>query len=116
VDTRKAKYLDLILYSREQLVKEHDAMPGKGPSESLPEAPWGIISVKPQVSTTNSIVPVTLMMPIVLFLVFHLQLRTPHPGSLPCTMICKAVLCARSPEEAGAKIAGSTARRFLKPV
>jgi len=48
VDTRKAKYLDLILYSREQLVKEHDAMPGKGPSESLPEAPWGIISVKPQ--------------------------------------------------------------------
>lgn len=50
METEKAKYLDLILYSREQLVKEHEAMPGKGPSDSLPDAPWGIISIKPQVS------------------------------------------------------------------
>jgi hypothetical protein len=31
-------------------VEEHDAMPEKGPSDSLPDAPWGIISIKPQVS------------------------------------------------------------------
>ena len=55
VETRKAEFLDLILYSREQLVKEHDAMPGKGASDALPDAPWGIISVKPQVSGYQSI-------------------------------------------------------------
>ena len=49
VQASKAKFLDLILYSREQLVKEHEAMPGKGPSDHLPDAPWGIISIKPQV-------------------------------------------------------------------
>ena len=49
MEASKAKFLDLILYSREQLVKEHEAMPGKGPSDQLPDAPWGIISVKPQV-------------------------------------------------------------------
>ena len=49
VQTRQAKYLDLILYSREQLVKEYEAMPGKGPVAELPQAPWGIISVKAQV-------------------------------------------------------------------
>jgi len=53
VETKKAEFLDLILYSREQLVKEHDAMPGKGASDALPDAPWGIISVKPQVSGRN---------------------------------------------------------------
>ena len=49
VESRKAKVLDLILYSREQLVKEYDDMPEKGPSTSLPNVPWGIISIKPQV-------------------------------------------------------------------
>ena len=44
-----AKWLDLILYSREQLVKEYDAMPqGKGDSSILPNCPWGIISIKAQ--------------------------------------------------------------------
>lgn len=44
----EAKYLDIILYSREQLVKEHRAMPSKGDADTLPQAPWGIISVKAQ--------------------------------------------------------------------
>lgn len=49
VEVPAAKYLDVILYSREQLVKEHKAMPkGKGDPDSLPDAPWGIISIKAQ--------------------------------------------------------------------
>ena len=44
----EAKYLDVILYSREQLVKEHEAMPSKGDADALPQAPWGIISIKAQ--------------------------------------------------------------------
>ncbi|GAX79916.1 hypothetical protein CEUSTIGMA_g7356.t1 [Chlamydomonas eustigma] len=49
VEVPVAKYLDLILYSREQLVKEYEAMPvGKGRPEDLPNVPWGIISIKAQ--------------------------------------------------------------------
>ena len=44
----EAEYLDVILYSREQLVKEHKAMPSKGDADALPQAPWGIISIKAQ--------------------------------------------------------------------
>ena len=44
----EAKYLDVILYTREQLVKEHKAMPSKGDADALPQAPWGIISIKAQ--------------------------------------------------------------------
>lgn len=44
----QAKFLDCILYSREQLMKEYQAMPEKGNSKDLPQAPWGIISVKAQ--------------------------------------------------------------------
>lgn len=45
-----AESLDIILYSREQLVKEYDDMPSaKGSSNDLPEGvPWGIISIKAQ--------------------------------------------------------------------
>lgn len=52
----EAQYLDLILYSREQLIKEYKAMPSKtaaagdsgsqeaaDPEDILPNAPWGII-------------------------------------------------------------------------
>jgi hypothetical protein len=44
----EAKYLDLILYSREQLLKEYQAMPSKtggdvDPEKLLPNVPWGII-------------------------------------------------------------------------
>lgn len=44
----EAKFLDCILYSRDQLMKEYEAMPEKGDPADLPEAPWGIISVKAQ--------------------------------------------------------------------
>ncbi len=48
VEVPEAKFLDVILYSREQLVQEYEAMPGKGDPASLPVAPWGIISIKAQ--------------------------------------------------------------------
>lgn len=56
MEAHKAKYLDLILYSREQIAKEYDDMPEKGskPSNSLPDAPWGIISIKPQVGLSTT--------------------------------------------------------------
>ena len=40
-----AQYLDLILYSRDQINKENDAMGKNTNSES---APWGIVSIKAQ--------------------------------------------------------------------
>lgn len=44
-----AKYLDIILYSRDQLLKEYEALPSKDKSNGdLPDAPWGIISIKAQ--------------------------------------------------------------------
>ncbi|BDA49866.1 hypothetical protein COCOBI_14-4860 [Coccomyxa sp. Obi] len=48
VSVPEAKFLDVILYSREQLVQEYEAMPGKGDPASLPTPPWGIISIKAQ--------------------------------------------------------------------
>ena len=39
-----AKYLDLILYSREQIRKENEAMG----EDSGSDAPWGIVSIKAQ--------------------------------------------------------------------
>jgi hypothetical protein len=41
----KAKYLDLILYSREQICKENSA---QGIEGSQTAAPWGIVSIKAQ--------------------------------------------------------------------
>lgn len=40
-----AKYVDLILYSREQIKKENESM-GKDPGDET--APWGIVSIKTQ--------------------------------------------------------------------
>ena len=40
VEVPEASFLDIILYSREQLVKEYAAMPEKGGPEELPAAPW----------------------------------------------------------------------------
>lgn len=40
-----AKYLDLILYSRDQINKENDAM---GKEANLESSPWGIVSIKAQ--------------------------------------------------------------------
>jgi len=45
----ESKMLDIILYSREQLIKENQAMESKHAAEPiLPDAPWGIISIKAQ--------------------------------------------------------------------
>tara|TARA_B100000768_G_C11106833_1_gene301533 strand:+ start:29 stop:700 length:672 start_codon:yes stop_codon:yes gene_type:complete len=54
-----AKYLDIILYSREQIRKEADAM---GREEAVNDAPWGIISVKAQdVDHELPMQPITMM-------------------------------------------------------
>ena len=45
VSTPDAKFLDVILYSREQLQKEYTAM--QKPAD-LPPGAWGIISLKAQ--------------------------------------------------------------------
>jgi hypothetical protein len=50
----KAKYLDLILYSRDQVRKENEAM-GKPPSDE--QAPWAIVSIKAQ--NENFEIPMT---------------------------------------------------------
>jgi len=42
-----ATYLDLILYSREQIIKENEAM-GNAHLNGVTDAPWGIVSIKPQ--------------------------------------------------------------------
>eukprot|EP00793_Prasinoderma_coloniale_P000481 PRCOL_00005466-RA len=43
----EAKWLDIILYSREQIIAENSSR-GEFDAASLPAAPWGIISVKSQ--------------------------------------------------------------------
>jgi len=43
----KAEWLDVILYSREQIDKESEAM-DKDKAGDGPTTPWGIISIKPQ--------------------------------------------------------------------
>ena len=43
-DVPTARYLDLILYSREQIRKENEAMG----EDSGSDAPWGIVSIKAQ--------------------------------------------------------------------
>lgn len=59
-DLPKAKYLDLILYSRAQINKENEAMnKGKDPNET---APWGIVSIKAQdVDHELPMTPITAM-------------------------------------------------------
>lgn len=55
----KAKYLDLILYSREQISKENAAQ-GSAPNPST--APWGIVSIKAQdIDTELPMNPITMM-------------------------------------------------------
>mmetsp|Transcript_6939 Transcript_6939/g.25568 ORF Transcript_6939/g.25568 Transcript_6939/m.25568 type:complete len:281 (+) Transcript_6939:68-910(+) len=57
-----AKYLDVILYSRDQLVQERAAMESKQEREELPDAPWGIISIKAQdVPHELPMTPITMM-------------------------------------------------------
>ena len=47
-DIKTSKMLDIILYSRDQLVKEREATGKADPNRPLPDAPWGIISIKAQ--------------------------------------------------------------------
>ena len=55
-----AKYLDLILYSREQINKENESM-GK-PGREGETAPWGIVSIKAQdVDYELPMTPITAM-------------------------------------------------------
>ena len=57
-----ATYLDIILYSREQIQKEHAAQGGTSSSDSnaqQQDAPWGIVSIKAQ--DTDSELPMTPM-------------------------------------------------------
>lgn len=55
----KATFLDIILYSREQITKENEAM-GMTPPNT--DAPWGIISVKGQLCNYETpMQPITMM-------------------------------------------------------
>lgn len=56
----KAKWLDVILYSREQIIKENEAM-GSLPAVTA-TAPWGIISIKGQDEAFElPMTPITMM-------------------------------------------------------
>lgn len=56
-----AKYIDLILYSREQIEKENAAM-GKEDEGEKETAPWGIVSIKAQdVDHELPMTPITAM-------------------------------------------------------
>ena len=57
-----ATHLDVILYSREQLIKENEAMGDEGGVAKTTEAPWGIISVKGQLCDFElPMQPITMM-------------------------------------------------------
>jgi hypothetical protein len=47
LDAPVASHLDVILYSREQIIKENAAMGEPGVAQGV-EQPWGIISIKGQ--------------------------------------------------------------------
>lgn len=62
VDIPYATFLDVILYSREQLIKERSAMESKQERPPLPDAPWGIISIKGQLENFECpMTPITMM-------------------------------------------------------
>ncbi|EDQ86806.1 uncharacterized protein MONBRDRAFT_27941 [Monosiga brevicollis MX1] len=60
IQAPQAKYLDVILYSREQIIDEHNAM--KDENVDIPDSPWGIISVKAQMEPFETpMQPITMM-------------------------------------------------------
>ena len=62
VEAPEATHLDVILYSREQLELERAAVPSKSERPPLPNAPWGIISVKAQSEDYETpMQPITMM-------------------------------------------------------
>lgn len=61
VEAPLATHLDLILYSREQIIKESEAM-GRDVEEAKDEAPWGLISIKAQlVDYEIPMTPITML-------------------------------------------------------
>lgn len=61
VEARPAKYLDLILYSKEQIQEENKAMGSTDPNAAV-DYDYGIISVKPtDVSYETPMDPITMM-------------------------------------------------------
>jgi Protein of unknown function (DUF3228) len=61
MDIPKAKYLDLILYSREQIIQE-DAAQGRTTQHDNTSIPWGIVSIKAQdVDYELPMTPITAM-------------------------------------------------------
>ena len=47
MESKKANFLDIILYSKEQIMKENLAMNLENPNKEI-DYDWGIISIKPQ--------------------------------------------------------------------
>ena len=61
VEAPVATYLDLILYSREQIIKETEAM-GRDVAEANDSSPWGLISIKAQlVDFEIPMTPITML-------------------------------------------------------
>ena len=61
VEAPLATHLDLILYSREQIIKESEAM-GREAEEAQDDAPWGLISIKAQlVDFEIPMTPITML-------------------------------------------------------
>lgn len=59
-DILPAKYLDLILYSRAQIIEENKAMNSNASDNDTSE--WGIVSIKPQnVEYECPMQPITMM-------------------------------------------------------
>lgn len=62
VSLPRAPILDVILYDRDQLVSEHACREGSDPSASLPDAPYGVVSIKAQdVDRELPMQPITMM-------------------------------------------------------
>ena len=61
IDIPKADYLDIILYSREQIEKENEAT-GEANLPNGEDFPWGVISIKTQnVPSELPMQPITMM-------------------------------------------------------
>lgn len=61
VTPKVAEYLDIILYSREQIIKENEAV-DVPPNPEHGDAPWGIVSIKAQdVDYELPMKPITMM-------------------------------------------------------
>ena len=61
VNLGKAVYLDIILYSKEQIQQENESMGSVDPNKDI-DYDWGIVSIKPQgIDTEIPMEPITAM-------------------------------------------------------